>query len=285
VSRTIGGALVSHLATRTHTRCYMLRLDLTDGTSIGITDHDRDLDFDLGDGEITYSASTGILPSDVTLQTGLDADNYEVSGPIGDTVTLAALLGGRFNRATARLFMVNWKSLGSGAIPIMKGWVSEARPEGGKFVFEIRSAADKLNQVIGRVTSPFCPGDHAECCVNIADEVATTVSGVVNDRAFTVAAAITAADFVGGLVTFTGGGLAGTLPIEIFAVSGSTLTLFTALSDLPEIGDAVTIKEGCDRTRATCVSRFANAAWFRGLPDMPGTDQVMKYQVPGNAGA
>jgi hypothetical protein len=49
----------------------MLRLDLQDGTSLGITDHDQPCRMNLGDGAISYSASTGILASDVVLTCGL----------------------------------------------------------------------------------------------------------------------------------------------------------------------------------------------------------------------
>ena len=88
MSRTLGAALVAHLAGRSHTRCLMLRLDLADGTSIGVTDHDSPLAFNLGDGLLTYRADTGILASDITLQTGLEPDNYEVTGPIGPVVRI-----------------------------------------------------------------------------------------------------------------------------------------------------------------------------------------------------
>jgi hypothetical protein len=39
-----------HLKRRSQQRCRMLRLDLFDGTILGFTDHDKVLDFDLGDG-------------------------------------------------------------------------------------------------------------------------------------------------------------------------------------------------------------------------------------------
>lgn len=281
MSRTIGGALASHLATRSHTRCDMLRLDLRDGTSIGITDHDLDLTFNLGDGTITYEAGTGITLGDLSLSTGLEADNFEASGPIGDTVTLAGLLGGRFDGARARRFQVNWKSLGSGAIKLMAGNVREVRVEGGRFVFEIRSDADRFNQTIGRLITPYCPGDHATCCVQIADELATTVSAVPDEYHLTVAAAITPADYADGRLWFTSGALAGTDPIEIVGGSGSTLELFEPLPATPSNGDGVTLKEGCNRTREMCRDRFDNAINFRGFPEVPGSDQALKVPVPG----
>ena len=287
MSRALGGPLAAHIATRTHTRCAMLRLDLPDGTSIGVTDHDRDLEFDLGDGAITYSASTGILPSDVRLSAGFDADNLEVTGPIGDVVTLAAVLGGRFNNARARLFQVNWRSLGSGSIKILAGDVGDARVEGGKFVLPITSDIARFNQTIGSVITPYCATDFGSAlCTLTPEEISATVTAVAGDLGFTVSFTGSYADdyFNDGQVEFTSGALAGTAPVEIFQWSASgSLVLFTALAEAPEIGDTLAVRRGCARTRAACMA-YSNILNFRGFPEVPGSDQVLKYAVPGNSG-
>lgn len=272
--------MASHLAGRAHTRCTMLRLDLRDGTSIGITTHDRPLSFNLGDGVITYAADIGILPSDVALSTGLEADNYEVTGPVSATITREALLGGRFDRATARLFQVNHRNLAHGAIRLMKGNVTQARVEGGRFTLEIRNEFDRYNQVVGRLITNRCSGDHAACCTNIAPEIATTVTAVVDALTFTVSATLTERHIPGRL-WFTSGQLAGTLPVEITARSGNSVTLFTPLVEAPKVGDALIVKEGCDLTRTMCRDRFNNVLEFRGYPELPGSDQVLRPTVPG----
>lgn len=295
MSRTLGGPLAAHIATRTHTRCAMLRLDLADGTSIGVTDHDRDLDFDLGDGSITYSAATGILPSDVKLSAGFDADNFEVTGPIAETVTREAVLGGRFNRARARLFQVNWKSLGSGAIKILTGDVADARVEGGKFVLAITSDIARFNQVVGSVITPYCATDFGSAlCGLTPEEISATVTAATSDLSFTVSFTGSYADdyFNLGTVEFLTGALAGTAPIEIFDwTSAGAVTLFVPAAEAPAIGDTLSIKRGCSRLRSsddasvpTCMS-YGNILNFRGFPEVPGTDQVLKYAVPGNSGA
>jgi uncharacterized phage protein (TIGR02218 family) len=280
--RSIGGPLATHIATRSHTLCEMLLLDLRDGTSIGLTTHDADLDFDIGDGVVTYLADTGIFPSDVALSANMDADNYEVRGPIGDVVTLGALLGGRFNRARARLFRVNWASLGSGPIKLMAGDVANAGPQGGEFVFEIRSDFDRFNQVVGTVITPYCQGTHATCCVQIAPETNTTITSAASALTFNIAATLDPDDHRDGRLWFTTGALAGTEPREIYAISGNTVTLFAPLADVPAIGDELTVKEGCDRTRATCLARFDNVIEFRGgYPETSGSDQILRMPIPG----
>jgi uncharacterized phage protein (TIGR02218 family) len=282
--KTLDAAMTGHIAGTAHTRCNMLLLDLEDGTTLGVTDHDKDLNFDIGDGTVAYQAGTGILTSDVSLSASLDADNYEVRGPIGDVVTLEAILGGRYNRARARLFQVNWKSLGSGAIELLAGNVSQARPEGGEFVFEIRSDFDRFNQVVGRLITNNCDADYGDArCGATPESVVGTVTAVTDALTFIVSYAGSYADdyFNEGTVTFLTGDLAGTRPVEIFDWSvGGGILLFVPLAEAPAVGDTLTVKRGCPKSREACMERN-NIVNFRGYPEVPGTDQVLRAAIPG----
>jgi uncharacterized phage protein (TIGR02218 family) len=278
--------MTGHLATRSHTRCTMLLLELRDGTSIGVTDHDKDISYDLGAGTVTYQAGTGILASDVSLQAGLDADNYEVTGPLKSTgdFTLERVVGGRFNRARAKLFQVNWKDTSLGAIKLLAGNVSEARVEGGRFVFEIRSDADRYNQTIGRLIVNNCDADYGDArCGATPESVVGTVTAVTDAMGFTVSFAGSYADdfFNGGTVEALTGGMAGTDPVEIFDwTSAGVITMFMPLVEAPAIGDTFTIKRGCGKSRADCMARN-NILNFRGFPEVPGSDQIFRPTIPG----
>lgn len=283
MSRTVGG-LAFLLASSSHTLCNMLLLELVDGSQIGITDCTRDLAYDLGDGEVAYSSKTGIFTSNVSQSVGLDANNYEVTGPIGDLVTLDAVLGGRFNRARARLFQVNWKDLSAGAIKVMAGTVSEARVEGGKFVLEIRDDFDFFNQTVGRLITNNCDADFGDArCTATPVTVVGTVISVTDSMHLTVGYSGSYADDFfnkGTLVPLTGV-LAGTLPVEIEDwATGGAITLFAPLVDLPAIGDTFTVRQGCGKARQDCMDRN-NIEFFRGYPEVPGTDQVLRTAVPG----
>ncbi|MGO9769512.1 MAG: phage BR0599 family protein, partial [Roseiarcus sp.] len=50
---------------------------------------------------------------------------------------------------------------------------------------------------------------------------------------------------------------------------GASLSLMYPLPSPPATGDAFTVYAGCDHTQATCSSRFANLAAFRGFPFVP----------------
>ena len=283
MSRTLSPALTGHLATRSHTRCKMLLLDLTDGTSIGITDHDKDIAFDIGDGTVTYGAGTGILASNVALSCGLDADNYEVTGPIADVVTLDAILSGRFNRARSRLFEVNWKELSAGAIKILSGNVSEARIEGGKFILEIRSDVDHYNQTVGRIITNQCDADYADGirCFATPTEITGTVTTSTDPLHMTVSfAGSYANDFFnkGTVIGLTGANTGFVVEIEDWT-SGGAITLFAPLTETPDVGDTFTVRDGCGLSRADCMAHNA-IEWFRGYPEVPGR-KVLMPAVPG----
>lgn len=282
--RTVSAGLASHLKGTSHTRCGMLLLDLQDGTRIGITDHDKNLDFDLGDGLVTYDAGTGILTSNVSLSCGLNADNHEVKGPIGSTITLDGIRGGRFNRARARLFQVNWKSLSDGAIKLMAGKVAEMRAEGGQFVMEIRSDVDRYNSTVGRVITDQCDADFADQvkCFATATTIVGTVSAVTDGMRFTVTFSGSYADnfFNKGTVQFTSGNLIGNAPVEVESwTSAGVLTLFVPLAEAPAIGDTLNISNGCPKTRTACMG-FGQILNFRGYPEVPGKKALMPA-IPG----
>lgn len=273
--------MTGHLAGRSHTRCKMLLIDLEDGRSIGITDHDKSIDYDIGAGSVTYDAGTGILTSNVALSASLDADNYEVTGPITgtDPYTVDAFLGGKWNRARARLFEVNWKDLSAGEIKILAGNVSEARVEGSKFILEIRSDMDRYNSTVGRLITDSCDADFADgvICQATATEIVGTVTAVTDAMRFTVSFTGSYADdfFNKGTVEFLTGNLSGTKKIEIEDwTSGGAITLFMPAVEAPAIGDTMTIRDGCGKSRQDCMAHNA-IEWFRGYPEVPGRKALM----------
>jgi uncharacterized phage protein (TIGR02218 family) len=48
------------------------------------------------------------------------------------------------------------------------------------------------------------------------------------------------------------------------------------------IGASVIVQAGCDKALATCSTKFANAANFRGFPHIPGNDFVMQVASAGD---
>lgn len=287
MSRTLSAGLVSHVATRAHTRCRMIAIVPQIGDAFGLTDHNGDIDYTLSEvGALTYEAGTGIYSSDIALSCGLDANNFEIRGPLqaDGPVSKTQVLGGVFNYATVYLFEVNWRSLGDGAIKILNGNVAEARIEGGEFVFEIRDQFDKYNQPVGRVITNQCDADFADGirCHATPTEIVGTVTAATNAMQFTVSfTGSYANDFFnkGKVIGLTGDNADSVMEIEDWTSAGA-ITLFAPLPETPEIGDTFTVRDGCGKSRADCMAHD-NIVEFRGYPEVPGTDQVLRMPIPG----
>lgn len=288
MSRTLSADFQTHIAGTAHTRCAMLRIDLVDGTSIALTDHDQTLSFNLGDGAVDYEPDTGILPSDLSLSAGFDADDMEVTGPIGDVVTRAAVIGGRFDDAVVRYFFVNWSDLTQGAAKLVKGRIVLAEVEGGRFKFTMHSEVSKFSQSIGLVITAYCRHDFGDAqCQAVPETLAATITAVTDELGFAVSYTGTyASDFWNrGTVSFDTGTLAGIRPVEIFdftsgGAGAGSLVLLAPLPEAPQVGDTLTLTQGCERIRTACMA-FNNIANFGGFPDVPGSDQVLRYPNPG----
>jgi hypothetical protein len=75
----------------------------------------------------------------------------------------------------------------------------------------------------------------------------------------------------GGLLTWETGLNAG-VSQEVKTWDGTSINLFTRPFYPMAENDRYVIHPGCDKTRATCVSKFANVLNFQGEPDVPGQD-------------
>jgi uncharacterized phage protein (TIGR02218 family) len=148
--------------------------------------------------------------------------------------------------------MVDWSTLSDGAA-IMAGKVAEARVEGGKFVLEVRSAADAFNQVIGRTLSPYCSADFGDTqCGVTRTAYPCTVTAVTSRFQFTTNIGGAHADdfFNLGAASFLTGGNTGT-ECEVFNYTGASgaVELLAPLAALPVIGDTLNLYRGCSKLR------------------------------------
>lgn len=64
---------------------------------------------------------------------------------------------------------------------------------------------------------------------------------------------------------------------QVVDVQDGRLRLHRPPTSISQGGDTAILSEGCDRTRTTCSERFGNVLNFRGEPDLPGTDRLLRY--------
>jgi len=181
---------------------------------------------------------------------------------------------------------VNW-SAPAQRVLLRRGAIGQIRRGRLAFVAEVRSLAHVLGQTVGRTFQASCDaalGD-ARCGVNLdapAFKGNGAVIDVLRDRAFTASGlgGFAAGWFAFGLVDWSTGANAGRR-VEVLShdlVDGvAILTLLEAPVRPITATDAFVVRAGCDKRIATCSTKFANVANFRGFPHIPGQDAVLRY--------
>lgn len=282
--RAASAQLAAHLAQETTSLAYLWALTRADGEEFFFTDHDEPITYD---GRI-YQPESGFLSTAVTATNTGAADNLDAEGVLDDeTITEADLLGGRFDNAEVRLFVINWKAPADGALLLLRGWLGEVRVEGGKFRAELRSISQKLSANVVEITSPSCRarlGD-ARCGVDLeAFTFADTVAASSGRRVILATAIAQAAGFFNyGRVRFTSGANENIeREVKLYTLPGAAgqFECFIPFPFAIAPGDTFEAIAGCDKSRATCRDKFDNVVRFRGEPDLPGPDRAMSYQVP-----
>jgi len=253
------------------------RLMRKDGAALGFTSHDRDLSFD----GLRHRAAPGMLPSAIRLTADLTPDSAEVQGVLShSSIAADDLAAGRFDEAAVQIGVVDWETLEHTAL--YHGSLGHITADGVSFSAELRSAKSLLAQDFVPRTSPTCrarfcgPG----CALSAQNHSIQTKIDSFNleENAVSIAAAEEALFLFGELRWFDGPH-AGTR-MQIIDLTEAGLVLDTPLSHELETGLAVSLKEGCDRTFATCRDRFANAINFQGEPFLPGNDLLARYPLP-----
>ena len=287
--KAVSAGLEAHLAGSTHTMCTCWLVTRTDDQVFGFTSHDEDLVID----GVTYVSSLGMDRSNIEGRAGLEVSNSEASGFLsGDAVTDEDLRAGMWDYATVRVFDVNWADLSMGPLKQMRGWLGEFSLVGGSYTTELRGLANALNKSIGELVGPGCAaalGDD-RCKVDLTDYTAEgEVTAVTSNRLFdTDLASVTvrltptstgappAGYFDAGLITWTTGLNTGRrMEVKTSALDGSLVLQLPMVSTVAP-GDTFTVSAGCAKTREVCVAQFGNIVNFRGFPDLPGVDKVMR---------
>lgn len=162
----ISAALKAHYASGTTSVVPCWKCTLQNGTVLGFTSHDADIEFE----GVTYLAGTGFIPNNAESQTKLAVDNTSASGVLdADVITADDLVAGLWDFAQIDIFQVNWQDLTMGADKLMSGRFGEVLLKQNAFTAELRGGAAPYQHQIGQIYQPMCRatfGD-ARCGVDI----------------------------------------------------------------------------------------------------------------------
>lgn len=278
MSKTLAAGLQDHLDSRSTTMVYCWKVERSDGTVQGFTEHDGDLTFD----SVTYLASSGFQASMIEQSLGLAVDNLNVESALSsDSINEDDLAKGYYDFAEVTIYWVNWQDVTERSI-VDRGNLGEISRGETAFSAEFRSLADRLDQQTGRKYSRSCDavlGD-ARCGVDLTSSSfkATGTVSSADGRQLVVTGTGTFGDgfFQGGVLTFTSGDNNG-LSFEVKRHEGADVTLWEIPPDTVAVSDGYSMTAGCDRSSATCKAKFSNLANFRGFSHIPGEDWMTKY--------
>lgn len=271
--------------TRRSARCW--RLTRRDGTLLGFTDHDRDLEFE----GVRFRAGTGLDTAAVEARTGLSVDNSEIVGALDDeALSETDILSGRLDGAAISVWDVDWSAPQSRRL-VFEGQLGEIRRKDGAFEVDLRSLVDLLNRPRGRVFSRSCGailGDRS-CGVDLntpAFRSEVTLVAVSGTAELVVAGAVEYADgwFAAGeccVLEGPGAGLAVGIREDRRIEGGRRLRIWR--EPCPALAHAARLRlsAGCDKRAMTCREKFQNFMNFRGFPHIPGEDWLISVPREG----
>ena len=287
--KSLSPALQAHLDEGTTTLAWCWRIIRVDGVTLGFTDHDAALTFDGTD----FEPESGFAASEIRSGSDLSVDAQDAEGVLtSDRITETDIVDGRWDAAQVELWRVNWADT-SQRVLMRLGAVGQIRRGRMAFVAEVRSLAHMLNQTVGRAYQASCDaalGD-GRCGVDLeapAFKGSGAVLATIRDRGFIASGLGTFATgwFASGTVEWTSGGSLGRraeVMMHEVADPGVTITLLEAPVRALVVSDGFVIRAGCDKRLETCRDRFANAVNFRGFPNIPGQDAVLRYASNGDA--
>lgn len=220
---------------------------------------------------------------------GVDIDEQSIDISFKPTSTIAGLSwpiavregrfdGATFDRARAVLTAPGGTIIGGAAIVVFHGLVATIDNIGRlSCKMTVKSMLNKL--AVDMPRDIWQPG-----CLNTLYDGLCTMVKSANGASGTVGASptlgfipwpsSTADIYDQGTITFESGANVGvSRTVQTSTTSG--LTLSRPLDYMPVAGDSFVVYKGCDKTMATCQSRFNNLANFRGFPFVPPPELAM----------
>ena len=267
-----------------------------DGVAFRFTNHDSVLRFTvLGGTNENFTPLGSFDQSAQQKQADLNSNNRNLIGVlVSDKITNEDLTAGRYREAQINEYLVDWRFPFAPAVEIVKYWITSTTYSDDRWDATVEGIERWLNPSIGDRYIRNCRfrlGD-ANCGVDLdsVTSAATSINSVdeglgfnnrtrfrITDSGFTSGYTSTRVRF--GFVSWLTGNNAG-LQSEIILdeISGSDviLTLAEYTPYEMQVGDTMTVTDGCDLLKATCRDKFSNIARHGGFPFVPTRDTQIR---------
>lgn len=162
MSKTVSGPTAANITDNNHlVRCFFVKQRVS-GTIQGFTVHDKDILFDLGDGNgvVTYQAASAFNQMAVANTDTFAVDNTEIEGILDSSAfDPDDIDAGKYDRAEVKIFLVDWTDLTLDSIKIRRGHVGEITTAEKSFKADLRGLLQRYTEEIVELYSPTCRVD------------------------------------------------------------------------------------------------------------------------------
>lgn len=276
--KTLSTGFQAALEQSTTTLCTAWKVELTDGSTLGFTDHVQALTVDgvLFEPESAYDASN------IETRGELSVANLEMFGLLdSEAITEADLIGGRYDNAAITVYLVDYSNPLNYDI-MRRGWVGEVSVAQDSFSAEMRGLAQALQQPVGEQTSPTCRADLGDvrCGVSLATHTVTgSITSITDKSIFRDSARTEAEDFFAfGVLTWATGAANAGLQYEVKAsATDGTFTLIEPARNTIATGDGYSVYRGCNKLATTCKNVFSNLDNQRAELFIAGVGELAKF--------
>lgn len=270
-------------ANRSYLMADLYTITLASGQALRWVDHDRDVTAN----GWTHSCSAAVLTRGrIRWVIGVEVDTLDLtiapaaSTLVGGQPLLAAAVAGAFDGAQLmleRAFLDASLSV-VGTVIMFVGRFADVTV--GRTAMSVR-----VNSPLEALAIKLPKNVYQTGCIHTLYDAGCGTSRAAQARAGTVAAGSSASSVLCGLtqaagffdrgyLEFTAGAMLGVRRTIKRSVPGS-LVLLLPLPSVPAVGDAFSAYPGCDKSIATCSTKFANLANFRGYPFVPSPETAI----------
>ncbi len=267
--RTISNNLKTEIANGTISN--LVKITTKAGVVHAFTDCETSLSVD----GTTYVPAAGLQRLRLTLTANAEVGNQEFGSAWID-VPDSDLRGGLFDNCAVEVSWASWKNPSYGKVVVFTGSLGDITWADEGFKADVVSYMKNLEIIVGNTYTAQCrhqlfsqakAGVIGFCGLNAATYTFTGTITSVDIAKWKFGISVTQANtyFSNGQITFTSGynnGLSSVIKVH----SSNKVELFLPTAFVVNIGDTFTITAGCDKTSATCKTKYNNIVNFGGFP-------------------
>jgi uncharacterized phage protein (TIGR02218 family) len=259
-------------------KVYCLRIEPSTAAAVCITDHVTDLVI----GGTTYKSGSGYQFSGLDSPSDMSAGSFDLEGILDVAgIDRDALASGIYDDAKVYLFATTWHTPIADEEPVAKALLGKVELKDGRYKIPSMMLIDALSQTTGKTFSANCKntfgGTEFGGCHKVPTVRTATVASVISRYSFTVTG-ITDPDafFTAGQSRFTSGPNAPLKAQRIKTYAAGVVTLYDAAYYAVQVGDTVTLTEGCQLRLEDCKAK-GNILRFGGFSFVPTSHQATKW--------